>query len=1015
MTRRVGLLIATLALGVLGTLTAWTCLKDPTRLDPVEPLIEAQGALRTTEGRLGGFRWAPIRGGTRSLHAELDLSRVATINAVRLQADGGGSAAHGRAVALSHLLLGDTTGALARLNAALLGSPADPRLLNDLSAAWIAAASTAQGFARALDAAERAIALDAAALEPWFNRALSLERAGLVSEAADGWREYLKRETDPAWSAEALERLTAVEHIVRRGQSCPADANGDPYVMARRTAECPQQAREHAERQLGVWAKAVLDADDLTAAQTLEHVRAVGLALVQRNGDALLRDTVAFITSGQPRQAATGLRAFDEGRQAYERDERAAAERHYHDALDPLKQVENPYWLQAQLSLATIHTHRRELVQARKLLDVVDRQAHTRGYHSLRARALWLGGVVMLQQSNPTKALTSYHHAAQLYERLGERGNVSNVMNAAADTERILGESARGWVSLTSALRHVDEVDDPTRRYLLYYNVALFCRRETLHHAALHYQRRALDLARDRHGPVGIIEGTINQAAVLIQLDRHEEATALLSEAHAALAAIRDPQAKAYQQARITAARGELLLAREPLAAAERFSAAMTYFSRAEPAEVPRLSLLRGDALQRAGQTLLAERAYQDGIAWFEQRLKGLDADHRRLSYADEGWDLYRRLMELKRSQGNDHDALVLSDRSRPVWGALPKLLSIPDLQQSLRSDQAVVHFTVSEESVASWVISAASVEHRALPVSSRSIRERVQDVALGLADPQRLDTALRGLHGALIEPLRLPPDIRELIIVPDGELVALPWPALRGTSGHYLIERFSIVVADAAAHVARPPAGQRQPASGIMAVGNPLPGLGRHRDLPALPYSEQEARHVAAMYSTSTLLLRQQATRSRFIRGLAGTGIVHFAGHAVANREFPGRSRLLLTPDGEDRGELAAEDLRLVGLEAGTLVILSACDTAIGTDTKGGAPQSLAQAFLAAGAGAVIASRWPVPDTDTSDLMVAFHRLLRSGNTPSIALQRTQVEAIASGRQVPAWAAFSIYARQVR
>ena len=114
---------------------------------------------------------------------------------------------------------------------------------------------------------------------------------------------------------------------------------------------------------------------------------------------------------------------------------------------------------------------------------------------------------------------------------------------------------------------------------------------------------------------------------------------------------------------------------------------------------------------------------------------------------------------------------------------------------------------------------------------------------------------------------------------------------------------------------------------------------------------------------------------------------IVHLAAHAYADSLRPARSRLLL--GGPSRGEaLTVGEISSLPLRRGAMVVLSACSTAAGPVPNGEGTLSLARAFLAAGAGTVIASLWPVDDEETRLLMTAFHGHVVRGRTPDEALR---------------------------
>ena len=76
-------------------------------------------------------------------------------------------------------------------------------------------------------------------------------------------------------------------------------------------------------------------------------------------------------------------------------------------------------------------------------------------------------------------------------------------------------------------------------------------------------------------------------------------------------------------------------------------------------------------------------------------------------------------------------------------------------------------------------------------------------------------------------------------------------------------------------------------------------------------------------------------------------------------------------------------------------LVVLSACQTAVGQDRGGDGLVGLTRAFQIAGARSVVASLWNVADETTSDLMVRFHQRYLEGKPKDESLQAAQVELI--------------------
>ncbi len=167
-------------------------------------------------------------------------------------------------------------------------------------------------------------------------------------------------------------------------------------------------------------------------------------------------------------------------------------------------------------------------------------------------------------------------------------------------------------------------------------------------------------------------------------------------------------------------------------------------------------------------------------------------------------------------------------------------------------------------------------------------------------------------------------------------------------------------------------------------------------------------------------VFLAEAATEERLKAEAGGVSVLHVAAHGCLDERFPLNSGLALSaPDppaaGGDNGLLQAweifEGLRL----AADLVVLSACDSALGRELAGEGLLGLTRAFHYAGARSVVASLWQVPDQATAELMVRFHRHLRAGADRAEALRAAQAE-LSAGAAGPAarppyyWAGFQLF-----
>jgi len=154
------------------------------------------------------------------------------------------------------------------------------------------------------------------------------------------------------------------------------------------------------------------------------------------------------------------------------------------------------------------------------------------------------------------------------------------------------------------------------------------------------------------------------------------------------------------------------------------------------------------------------------------------------------------------------------------------------------------------------------------------------------------------------------------------------------------------------------------------------------------LRLAQEEGAGVAGTLNSrgvaTRLLTGAEASRDRVLEGIETAGMIHFAGHAEATEDSWG-SHLRLA--GQER--LTAPDV-LAAPRVPPLVFLSACETAQAT-TAPVETLGLAQAFIAAGSQAVVATHRPLPDRLGYAFAAAFYDALPDGDAESAYLSALQ------------------------
>jgi CHAT domain-containing protein len=287
-----------------------------------------------------------------------------------------------------------------------------------------------------------------------------------------------------------------------------------------------------------------------------------------------------------------------------------------------------------------------------------------------------------------------------------------------------------------------------------------------------------------------------------------------------------------------------------------------------------------------------------------------------------------------------------------------------------------------------------------------------------------------RGLYDALIRPVWEVAAARTLVIVRDGRLHLVPFDGLRGPSGRYVAEGKTVLYSPSATtfyllmqEKQRPRTAHRT----LLAVGgipysrSPINrsaltrghDAGRFVDLPSSSDEIALARG-ALSGSDNKLLLGASATEAAFkTAGLGEYRVIHLAVHGFADTVFPDRAALVFLSDprtGED-GFLQASEVAQLNFDA-DLVVLSACDTAVGPLQGQEGIANLSKAFILAGARTVISTLWQVDDSSSMFLMKRFYAHLVEKRSGAVALAAAKRDLLRTyGRKaIPyQWAAFTI------
>lgn len=417
-----------------------------------------------------------------------------------------------------------------------------------------------------------------------------------------------------------------------------------------------------------------------------------------------------------------------------------------------------------------------------------------------------------------------------------------------------------------------------------------------------------------------------------------------------------------------------------------------------------------------------------------------------------------------KRDQLNSqlrHSSEVNSRRPVSVSG-LQALLGPDDvlLEYALTTQSAYL-WMVTRESVKAWPLgSRDGLEHLVTSFRAAISLGRPSQVSQFISKAVRT-AALRDASAPLTKLLLDPvlPLIRgkRVIIAPDGPLHYLPFGALDikkadGTIVPWINDNEITIIPSGSAISYVRSAVRNRPSSpsGVALIGDPVfsasdprvssvatsrPVLAAHspavmrsleelrlersgkqtgngdRGFTRLPFTRSEIDGISEVFhgkDVITLMDFKANITALVDHQLDDYQILHFATHGLLNSQEPELSGLVLSLfDQQGRpqhGFLTLNDIVTLSVTA-DLVVLSACETALGREIRGEGIAGLTEAFMSAGATSVVSTLWRVDDLATRELMVKLYRHLRQAGTirgsVGAALRAAQMEM----SKQPSWA----------
>ena len=367
--------------------------------------------------------------------------------------------------------------------------------------------------------------------------------------------------------------------------------------------------------------------------------------------------------------------------------------------------------------------------------------------------------------------------------------------------------------------------------------------------------------------------------------------------------------------------------------------------------------------------------------------------------------------LQVARSQYEEHLAHSPSGERGFSGGVAPTL---SELRAKLPHGAGLLLFLSGPDRIDAFLVRNDGVTEASATVGEAPLAARVRvarDLITRARPGPEAITALGDLYELLLGGLARSGSldrIGRLLIVPHGSLTALPFAALWDrVRGKFLIEDRSIGYSPAIGSVMQSINPIRISANGALILA-PLAA--------ELPGTAREAKAILRLIPNARAEIGPQSSEASARTALRLGKPLHIASHGIHNAQNPLFSRVTVGLDrsgsSSDDGNLEVHEI--LGLTTTSpLVYLSGCETALGSSAQnsfasGSDENSIAHAFLVAGAGSVVATLWQVDDAGAVQVADSFYRGIASGLTPEEALARAQRKAI-NARRSFTWAAYTI------
>ena len=621
------------------------------------------------------------------------------------------------------------------------------------------------------------------------------------------------------------------------------------------------------------------------------------------------------------------------------------------------------------------------------------------------------------------EALRGYTAASEAFAALGEVNNSAYMKTSASTILARLGRDTEAWRAKRNAWSYFGVTEDARSLQIALIAAADSEIVQSHFESARTLLNAALELSREAQNPRAESTALVWSALCGIRVDPSNVAQEF-SIARQRAQELKDPdlRADAFDRIRIANATATV----DHVLAARLLTESIDFARQhGQLLNVPHLFLQRGRRKVALRDLPGAIEDFRQAAAAVEARRSEVVEDDLRDSYFGTARDIYSELTDALQRSGLSGEAFdvaerrrarVVLDRKLSEPSADSRILPLSELQRRLPKSVTLLEFVAAGDHLLRFRLDQSGLVCDVVTLAPARLGAMVDELR---AEIERNDETAAHRDGELLYDIVLGGSVRNLtsrdrlMIVPDDALERLPFAALFDRAAQqYLVEEVPFVIAPSANVLARD-ASQSWSDADAMMVADPAIDETAFPHLERLPGAAAEAARLRTSNRAAHVLTGRDAT-VRAVLSSTNVSLLYFATHAVLNDREPGRSCLVLAPEGSSSGALYLQEITRLHLARARLVMLGGCRTGVAATGGHGDVRSLATAFLLADARSVTASLWDVEDDAAQEVSEQVRLNMHQQSSAAMALRNAQLTMLHSAnprfKALKYWAGFEIY-----